>query len=169
MEFRAFSRGDLKYQIEYTPNQRRWQSNYVGKNNPICSEQNWSEEIKYFENGKLSDKIKTLPTNTGGIYMFYLKGINLPFVEHYILYIGRAQCTEDENINLRERHYVYDQRELIKTMFSLWKNYIYYRYYPDTDNSLIKKNEVCLIRAIVPPFNTTIPNKIQKEPEIKAF
>ena len=169
MEFRAFSRGDLKYQIEYTPNQRRWKDNYVGKNNPICDEERWSEEIKYFEKGELSEKIKALPTDTGGIYMFYLKGINLPFLEHYILYIGRAQYTNDENINLRARHYVYDKRELIKSMFSLWKNDIYYRYYPDTDNEIINKNEICLIRAIVPPFNTTIPNKIQKEPEIKAF
>lgn len=56
MEFRAFSRGDLKYQIEYTPNQRRWKDNYVGKNNPICDEERWSEEIKYFEKGKLSEK-----------------------------------------------------------------------------------------------------------------
>ena len=37
------------------------------------------------------------------------------------------------------------------------------------DNEKINRNEICLIRAIVPPFNTTIPNKIQKETEVKAF
>ena len=54
-------------------------------------------------------------------------------------------------------------------MFDLWDNQLYYRYYPDTDNETINKNEVLLIRAIVPPFNTIIPNNIQEQPEINAF
>lgn len=171
MELRAFiaSRREKDYQIEYVPNQQRWDENFVGEDNPIRIEENWSEEIKYLDKGKLSKQIKSLPTDVGGIYMFYLKGHNLPFAEHYILYIGRAQYTQTENINRRARHYIHDDRELIKLMFDLWNDQLYYRYYPDTDNNAINRNEVCLIRAIVPPFNTTIPNKLQEEPEIKAF
>ncbi len=171
MDLRAFvaSRREKAYQIEYVPNKNRWNEFFVGHDNPICQENNWSEEIKYLDNGALSDKIKSLPTDKGGIYMFYLKGINLPFAEHYILYIGRAQYTDTESINSRARHYIRDERELIKLMFDLWDNQLYYRYYPDTDNETINKNEVLLIRAIVPPFNTIIPNNIQEQPEINAF
>lgn len=171
MELRAFvaSRREKQYQIEYVPNQNRWNEYFVGTDNPICLESNWSEEIKYLDNGQLSDSIKSLPRNKGGIYMFYLKGINLPFVEHYILYIGRARYTGNENINSRARDYIHDDRELIKLMFDLWADQLYYRYYPDTDNETINRNEVLLIRSIVPPFNTIIPNNIQEQPEINAF
>ena len=171
MDLRAFvaSRREKEYQIEYVPNQNRWNEYFVGTDNPICHESNWSEEMKYLDNGQLSESIKSLPRNKGGIYMFYLKGINLPFVEHYILYIGRAKCTENENINSRARSYIHDDRELIQLMFDLWADQLYYRYYPDTNNETITKNEVLLIRSIIPPFNTIIPNNIQEQPEVNAF
>ena len=61
MDLRAFvaSRREKAYQIEYVPNQNRWNEFFVGHDNPICQENNWSEEIKYLDNGALSDKIKS--------------------------------------------------------------------------------------------------------------
>lgn len=58
---------------------------------------------------------------------------------------------------------------MIQEMFENWKNDLYYRYFPDTDNYAIKKNEIALIRSIVPPYNEDIPNKIEEQPKIKAF
>lgn len=54
-------------------------------------------------------------------------------------------------------------------MFDNWKNDLYYRYYLDTDDEKIKQNEISLIRAIVPPYNEDIPNKIEEQPKTKAF
>ena len=54
-------------------------------------------------------------------------------------------------------------------MFNHWKNFVYYRYFPDTDNNRIKANEAMLLNAIWPPFNPTIPNKIEVQPATNAF
>ena len=54
-------------------------------------------------------------------------------------------------------------------MFSRWKDYLYYRYYPDTDNDRIKNNEIQLIRAILPQYNEVIPDQIDRCDSIPAF
>lgn len=56
-----------------------------------------------------------------------------------------------------------------QNMFKRWGQYIYYRYYPDTNNDMIDKNEVMLIRAIKPDFNEEIPDKLDYQPVTKAF
>ena len=101
MLYRAFkaSNRDNNYEVCLYPNPIRWKDNFVGEGNPIRNINNWSSEIKYIVDGKLSDEIRNTPKDKGGIYMFYLKGINLPFSEYYILYIGRARLTDTENIN----------------------------------------------------------------------
>ena len=101
--------------------------------------------------------------------MFYLKGPNLPFAEFYILYIGRALLTQSENICKRALHYLKDERYMIQEMFNNWKDDLYYRYFPDTDNDAIIKNEISLIRSIVPPYNEDIPNRIEEQPTVNAF
>lgn len=169
--YRAFNvnNGDYKYRIELFPNPTRWSESFVGEDNPIRYVDNWSPEIKYMTEGKVSDEIKRISKNKGGVYMFYLKGINLPFSEVYILYIGRTQLTATQNICKRAKSYINENRPLIKEMFSRWKDQLYYRYFADTENDRIKSNEAALIRAILPPYNEQIPDKIEIQPEIKAF
>ena len=174
MNSRAFLMNDLegsKYKLTYVHNPQRWSDNLIASDNPIRNIENWSKEIKYLNesNSAISNAIKKLPNNVGGIYMFYIKGINLPFIENYILYIGRCQYTGTQNIRKRAREYFKDKRDLIKAMFKLWGEHLYYRYFPDTDNEAIIQNEVQLIRAIVPYFNETIPDKIEIKPTVPAF
>ena len=166
MEYR-----DSAYSIEYRPNCARWADNDIGEDNPIRDINNWSREIKYLVNGELSDDIRNIPPTTGGIYIFYLKGKSLPFMEYYILYVGRAKLTDTMNIQTRAIHYIYDRnsRVNIKMMFDLWGNDLYYRYYSDTDNETIERNEALLIRAIVPPYNLEIPKRIDVQPSTNAF
>lgn len=171
MDRNAFSivDGNKNYLIQYMPRPARWAEYFVGEDNPIRLEENWSEEIKYIENNQRSPKIDNLPTDTGGVYIFYLKGINLPFMEKYILYIGRAQYTKKMNIRVRAKSYFSDNRITIQEMFHWWGNDLYYRYYPDKDNDKIKSNEAALIRAIFPPYNSIIPDKFIVEPKVSAF
>ena len=42
------------------------------------------------------------------------------------------------------------------------------RYYKSTDNNFIDEGESALIKAILPPFNTDMPNYTIKQPQ-KAF
>lgn len=162
---------DKLYDITYYHNPQHWIDNKIDDANPISNECNWSREIKYYNGNELSDDIKNLPTNTGGIYMFYLKGINIPFIEKYIVYIGRCLFNEDvQHIRKRAKEYDTDtSRTEIVRMKKYWKNYLYYRYFPEIDNDQIKRDEVLLIRAIRPPFNSEIPEKIEVQPSINAF
>jgi hypothetical protein len=172
MNHRAFIEDeDAPFRIEYYHNPNRWQENAVVVNNPIMDVSNWSPEIKYLNNlnTSISDEVNNLPNDTGGIYMFFIKGICLPFVENYVVYIGRCRLTKNQNIRKRAKEYFADDRHMIKKMFRHWKNHLYYRYYPDTDNNRIDNNEIQLIRAIIPPLNETIPNKIDIQVTIPAF
>ncbi len=162
---------DKLYDITYYHNPQHWINNKIDDTNPISDENNWSKEIKYYNGDKISDDINNLPTNTGGIYMFYLKGINIPFIEKYIVYIGRCLFNKDiQYIRKRAREYDSDTtRTEIVRMKKYWKDYLYYRYFPETDNDQIARDEVLLIRAIRPPFNSEIPDKLEVQTSINAF
>lgn len=172
--YRAFLAKDSEnylYDLTYYHNPNRWRDNVIDINNPIRNVENWSDEIKYLNqsNDDLSDEIKNLPNNTSGIYIFYIKGLNLSFIENYILYVGRCQSTPTQHIRKRAREYYNDKRDLIVEMFRRWKDHLYYRYYTDTNNERIRTNEIQLIRAILPQYNEVIPDNIDILDSTPAF
>ena len=77
--------------------------------------------------------------------------------------------TINQNINKRANEYLKDERIEIKRMFRKWKEYLYYRYYPDTDNEKIRSNEVKLIRAKGPEYHEEIPDNIEIQDSVPAF
>ena len=113
MLYRAFVADDddnLKHEVLYYHNPLRWKDNILPENDPIRDEAQWSNEIKYLNNDNtdISNDIKSLPIDTGGVYIFFLKGINLPFFEKHILYIGRCRYTKNQNIRKRALEYFSD-------------------------------------------------------------
>lgn len=140
----------------------------------LHSEAGWSDFIKYLsEDGKLSDDIKQLPNDYGGIYVFFIRGMSLPFSEYYLAYVGRAQLSECENLRSRVRSYLAESKKSrgrvkIRRMFLHWKKHLYVRYFKSQDNEFIKQSESALIQAILPPFNTDLTEYKIKEPQ-KAF
>lgn len=175
MHYRAFLTKDdnSSYGLTYYHNPLRWENcmKFLS-GNPILDMSNWTPEYKFYnENGEKSVQINQLPDDKGGIYLFYLKGICLPFFENYILYIGKASITDNENIRSRVKSYynVPKNRYLIIEMFSKWKDYIYCRCYPETNNEKIGLDESLLINTILPYYNEDIPDKIHVQPEINAF
>ena len=177
MKYRAFLHSDpdnFQYELKYYHNPKRWYANELESDNPIKNISNWSEEIKYLNdnNDTCSAEIKNLPTDTGGIYVFYLKGINISFIENYILYIGRCQYTVKQNIRKRAMEYLTDNRIMIQEMFRRWKQHLYYRYFPNNNNNETCRDEILLIKAIFPEYNEEIPDKIikvRKEPAFKSI
>jgi hypothetical protein len=177
MNYRAFIEDDdTPYRIEYYHNPRRWIENNVDTSNAIMKIENWSSEIKYMNHtyDDVSNEIKSLPNDKGGVYMFYIKGICLPFIENYIVYIGRCKSTDNQNIKKRAKEYfandyIKGRRQMIQKMFNHWKEYLYYRCYLDNDNDRIDLNESYLIRAILPPYNEVIPDKVEIQPTTPAF
>ena len=175
MLYRAFVADDdenLKHEVLYYHNPSRWKDNILPTDDPIRDEKKWSVEFKYLnaDNSDISNDIKSLPTDTGGLYIFFLKGINLPFFENHILYIGRCKYTRAQNIRKRALEYFTDvERVMIRKMFRLWGTYLFYRYFPNTDNDWIAKTEALLIRAILPPLNEKIPDKVNVQATVPAF
>lgn len=139
----------------------------------LHSVDDWSGYIKYLnEKNEVSDEVKNLPKDYGGIYCFFIQGISLPF-ERYLAYVGRAQCTDTESLQSRVKSYLAESkkkngRTRIVRLFKYWKEYLYIRYYKSQDNEFIKQSESALIHALLPPFNTELTEYKIKDP-IKAF
>jgi len=177
MNYKAFIEDDdTPFRIEYYHNPIRWKANFLDSNNPIMNVENWSDEIKFLNQtyDNVSDGINNLPNDKGGVYMFYIKGISLPFIENYIVYIGRCKSTDSQNIKKRAKEYFTNDyqkgnRKMIQKMIRRWKEFLFYRYYSDTDNEKIDQNESILIRTILPPYNEIIPDKIVIQPTRPAF
>lgn len=140
----------------------------------LHSQESWSGYIKYLDDkNEVSDEVKNLPKDYGGIYIFFIQGISLPFCERYLAYIGRAQCTKSESLQSRIKSYLRESkrpngRTRIIRLFNYWKEHLYIRYYKSQDNEFIKQCESALIHAILPPFNTDLTEYKIKEPR-KAF
>lgn len=98
MRYRAYNafNKDKSLEILFRPNPVRWMDNFVGNDNPIRDVANWSSEIKYLKDGKISDEIRNMPKDKGGIYMFYLtpigEGGNLFFRPVGLLPFVSAVC-----------------------------------------------------------------------------
>jgi hypothetical protein len=162
------------YDVVYYHNPTRWKDNALSVDSPLLKEENWSGLIKYMEGEELSEEIKLLPNNKGGIYMFVIQGQTLPFSEYYLAYIGRVKYTDNQNLKKRAKeylseYYAKDTRPKIKRMFEKWKDFLFYKYYPETDNDMIIHCESQLIRAILPPFNDEIPDRIEFKQPLNAF
>lgn len=61
-----------------------------------------------------------------------------------------------------------EKRPKIKRMIDSWGPYLYIRYLPLDDNSIIEALEKELINKILPPFNDFIPD-VDIRNAIKAF
>ncbi len=162
------------FEVIYYHNPSRWTN--IDFSHININETEWSQEMKFLApNGlDISDEVKRLPTDKGGIYVFFIKGIILPYFETYLAYIGRAQFTSSHNLRIRCHKYYYeffdeDTRPKIFRMIKKWGDKLYLRYYPSNDNDLIKAVESKLIKGILPPFNDEIPDEIIYKPSEPAF
>lgn len=129
-------------------------------------------EIKFLnEDGDdMHEQMNQLPSDTGGIYFFYIRTGILKNSDH-LVYIGRAKHTDAQNLKKRCRSYFQkypNERPKINWMIREWGPYLYLRYISLTDNTLISKLEENLINALLPPFNEEIPNKTIKR-AVSAF
>ena len=137
----------------------------------LHNQENWSDYIKYLnDDNKVSDEVKNLPGDCGGIYLFFIQGASLPFCERYLAYVGRAQYTESESLCSRLKSYLPESKKIngrtrIVRLFKYWKEHLYIRYYKSQDNEFIKQCESALIHAILPPFNTDLTEYKIKEPK----
>lgn len=132
-------------------------------------QQPWTE-FKYFVgNNEINPEISNVPSNRGGIYLFLIKPNVIPEVHLYLAYIGRAKITEHRNLRKRLREYASEEeRQKICLLKKYWSPYLYVRYLPLDDNTLIAELEKALIKVVLPPFNDQYPD-VYNQPMRAAF
>lgn len=133
------------------------------------------QEVKFLDptGTELSDEMKSLPENCGGIYLFIIKSDVLPTISEYLVYIGRAKHTATHNLKIRTNKYYYEfygpnGRPKITRMVGKWGPCLYVKYLTLTDNNVIEELEAELINSLLPPFNDEIPEKKFRD-AINAF
>lgn len=71
---------------------KQWKKQYT-LTSKLHTEAEWSGFIKYLgDDGKLSTAIKQLPNDYGGIYVFFIRGMSIPFSEACFRYKKQIFC-----------------------------------------------------------------------------
>lgn len=155
-------------ELRFVLNPRNVWKTFNEKYIPIVSN-NW-EEVKFLNESctKLHPSIKELPSDSGGIYVFFIKTDIIPNTHIYILYIGRAKKTRTQNLRKRCCEYLKETRPPIMYMRENWGTNLYIKYLPLTDNTLIDELESELIRVVIPPYNS-VYHETMREPMSAAF
>ncbi len=127
------------------------------------------QEVKFFtEDKEKNPEMDLIPSNKGGIYAFVLKPGIIPDSHMYLMYVGRAHISQHQNLKKRCMRYYYDSRPKVKRMIEHWWEFVYIKFLPLEDNTIIDDVEKELINKLIPPCNDEIPNQIIKN-AVKAF
>jgi hypothetical protein len=133
------------------------------------------KQMKYLNEAcdDFNPDINTIPNNTGGLYLFFVKCNLISGITEYPFYIGRAKITENQDLRKRVKEYFEkysknNERPKITRMFKYWANDLYVAYFPLEDNEDIIELEAQLINSLLLPMNDVIPNQEIKQ-AVKAF
>ncbi|UTY39280.1 hypothetical protein NMU03_00115 [Allocoprobacillus halotolerans] len=125
------------------------------------------------ENGT---EIGLINNKVGGIYMIVCE-TNVHFLHKYILYIGRAHITQNQNLRKRCKEYYntylkyknsnlgeirITTRPKVNMLLHIYAPYLCIYYCELSDNKIIDALEQTLIALIIPPCNKELPGKLNK-------
>ncbi len=122
----------------------------------------------------LESEIKKIPTKYGGIYIYYIKSGVVSEIDGYVMYVGMASKTTNENLRRRVASYKSElgegyTRDRIHNLFNRWGKYVYVHYLPiDASKEIIEELETRLIGCLIPPCNADIQDAVVKR-KVKAF
>jgi len=158
--------------VSFTLSPKLWDSFDSDMKNFIQKSTEWREVKFLSDEMELHEECNTIPTSSGGVYLFIAKPGVLLESNDYVLYIGRAYKTQGQNLKKRCREYHNEmkirKRPLVHRMLTNWGSHLYVKYIPLDSNDEIKKLEEELINKLIPPFNDRIPNK-EIQQNVKAL
>lgn len=135
---------------------------------------NWNK-LKYLNEAGtgLSTEIETIPSDRGGLYLFYVKCQIIPGITEYPMYIGRAQFTSSQNLKKRVKEYWQHysrqgERPKITRMIRYWGSELYLAYLTLDENDAIIDLEKQIINSTLFEMNDQIPDTEVKQ-AISAF
>ena len=86
------------------------------------------------------------------------------------MYIGRVRRKKEFSLRKRCKEYLGDTRPRVVYMREMWGKDLYFYYLPLDKDDTIEMVERELIRVIIPPCNTQIPDQyVQVLPKTSAF
>lgn len=138
---------------------------------------NFSEwtSVKYLNDDAtdFSNEVDLLPSDKGGLYLFFVKCPIITGITEYPFYIGRAQLTNGQNLRKRCREYFNkfakeNERPKITRMIRYWGKQLFLAFKIIEDNQDIIDYEKKLINSLLLPMNDEIPDQEIKQ-AIKAF
>lgn len=131
--------------------------------------------IKLIEDGSFTGNLSKIPTKYGGIYVYCIEPQVIPNCGCYVMYIGKATKTPNENLRQRVQSYskfLTDSttRPRLHRLFSKWGDYIYVHYLSvNASGDIITALEDRLIGAFAkPPCNAEVRVKSVKH-AVRAF
>ena len=155
----------LTYKIPLVPKLWEAYDNFNCK-----SVEDWIIVKFYDDDGNVSENVRNIPDDTGGLYAYLVKP-DLPILNFSnIMYIGRAH-NNGESINLKKRvyHYIYESNDIykgrmqVRKLLNVYRKYLYVMYIPIEDNEEIDRMEKELVTAISPPINADKMNRSLSE------
>lgn len=116
----------------------------------------WNE-IKLIENNAFSPNLSMIPNQYGGIYVYCIEPRIIPNTGCYVMYIGKATKTKNENLRVRVQSYSKQlgknyNRDRLHRLFIKYGNYVYVHYLSvDASPEIITALEDRLIAAFGKP------------------
>ena len=133
------------------------------------------KRLKLIEAGAFSKDLTKIPSSYGGIYIYCIEPEIVPSVGCYIMYIGKATKTANENLQVRVRSYNKElgqnyERDRLHRLFLKWGEYVYVHYLAvDASGEIITALEDRLIGAFgKPPCNAEVRVQSVKK-AVRAF
>ena len=126
------------------------------------------------EGTAFSEMVNQIPDNSGGIYVYSIEPGIIPNCGTYIMYIGMASKSKNQNLRRRVKAYQLQlgdryNRDRLHRLFKKWGQYVYVHFLPiQADEKIILEVETRLIAAFIPPCNADIRARTVKK-AVKAF
>lgn len=156
---------DNTFKFSLVPNRWDEYQNFLS-----ITEKDW-DECKYFdETGKISEEVRNIPNDKGGIYLYIVKPpVPIKYMP-MIMYVGRAHNNgKSQNLRKRVSNYAreandwYRGRKSVRFLFSKYAKYLHVMYIALEKNADIDRLEKELITAIVPACNKDLIQVSLKE------
>lgn len=161
------------YRNEYTMVPELW-GKFKIDDLPTVDFSKW-KSIKLIDGGSFSSELSKIPTKYGGIYVYCIEPQVITGCGCYVMYIGKATKTPNENLRQRVQSYskfLTDSttRPRLHRLFSKWGDYVYVHYLSvNANGDIITALEDRLIGAFAkPPCNAEVRVKSVKL-AVRAF
>lgn len=158
----------MSYKVNFILSPELWQKFDLEGINVDYSK--WERVKMIGADGKISPETNRIPNEYGGIYVYTIVSPIIPNGGNYLMYIGKATKTKNENLRARIRSYKKQfgdkyNRSKLHGLFKKWGDYVYVYYLPmkSTSEDITELEDRLIAAYGRPPCNKEILIKTVKD------